>query len=137
MDVSALAAFLAPCLTFLLDTGRDVANRAANSLGEKVWERAKQLWDRLGPAVADRPAAGEAAADLAAAPDDPDARAALAWQLRKLLASDEALLSDVEGIWADAVAERTVVASGERSVAIGGDVSGSTVITGDQPRPPT
>jgi hypothetical protein len=135
MDVSALAAFLAPCLTFLLDTGRDVADRAASTLGEKGWGRAKELWARLAPTISDHPAAEEAATDLAAAPDDPEARAALAWQLRKLLASDQALLSDVEGIWAAAVAERTVIAGGARSVAIGGDVTGSTVITGDQAPP--
>jgi hypothetical protein len=84
--------------------------------------------------VEEKPAAQEAAEEVAARPDDDDALAALRLQLRKLLEEDQQLASDLTRIWEEAQAANVVhvTASGERSVAVGGDVSGSTIITGDQ-----
>jgi len=71
--------------------------------------------------------------DAAAAPHNEDVQAALCLQLKKLLAEDEALAREVARLWDEAKkAGVTVVASGERSVAVGGDVISSTIITGDQ-----
>ena len=68
------------------------------------------------------------------APDDEDAVAALRLQLRKLLEEDTRLAGDLAAIWQKAEAANVVqvTASGERSVAVGGDVTGSTIVTGDQ-----
>ena len=129
MDVAALTAFLAPCLGFLLKSGADVAERAADAVGGAVWEHAQKLWERLRPSVDGKEAAHEAADDVAAAPDDDGAQVALARQLQKLLDADPELARDVERLWGDARAAG-VVAVG-RSVAVGGDVKDSTIVAGD------
>ena len=54
-------------------------------------------------------------------------------QLKKLLTEDQSLAEEVSR-WLDQgkAAGITVTASGERSVPIGGNVKGSTIVTGDQ-----
>ena len=85
IDVEALTAMLAPCLPFLVQTGTAATEHVSEQLGEEVWPHGTRLWDRLRPAVEGNPAAQEAVGDLAINPDDPIARTALVWQLRKLL----------------------------------------------------
>jgi hypothetical protein len=128
MDVSALTAFLAPCLAYLLRGAGEVADEAAQKLGADVWEQAKKLWAKLRPKVEEKPAAQEAARDLAARPDDDRARGALELQLEKLLASDPTLEREIAPIWQHI---STHVVAGERGIAVGGNASG-TFITGDQ-----
>lgn len=143
MDVSTLArdvvAFLAPFLPYLVKGVKLAGQEAAKKLGERVSEEslagAKSLWEKLRPKVEAKPAAQEAAQEVADNPDDADAQAALRLQLRKILSADEGLAVEVGHLW-EQIQPRgtTVVASGERSVAVGGDVSGSVIITGDANR---
>jgi len=143
MDVVALTAFLAPVLSHLLAGTADAAGKAAEKVGASAWDAAVSLWHRLSGSVEERPAAAEAAQDVAADPEDPQAQAALAWQLKKVLSADPELLADVTRLWERTVAAApgiTVTASGERSVAVGGNASGS-IVTGDatagaRPEPP-
>jgi hypothetical protein len=137
MDTTTLAqnvaAFLIPVLPYLVKAGEEAAKEAGKKFGGDAWERAKALWGILRPKVEAKPAAQEAAQDVAQAPADPDAQAALRQQLKKLLSEDLALTQEIAHLWAEArAAGVTVVASGERSVAVGGSVSGSTIITGDR-----
>jgi hypothetical protein len=124
MDLTPLIAFLAPARGFLLKTGEEAAGEP---LARSVREHARRIWARLGPVIGARPAAQEAARDLAGSPDDEGARAALAWQLRKAVEADPSLGEDLQRLWA---AAQPVVA-GERGVAVGGDVVDSVVVTGD------
>ena len=136
-----LVQFLAPYLPYLVKGIKLAGQEAAKKLGEKASEQgfqsAKTLWDKLRPKVEARPAALEAAQDAAAHPDDEDTRAALRVQLKKLLAEDPALREEIARLWGEAigVGEGTAfahpLAGGDRSVAIGGNVSGSVIITGD------
>ena len=137
MDVQTLAqqlvSFLAPFLPYLLKAGEKAAEEAGKEMGADAWEKAKVLWAKLRSKVEAKPAAQEAAQDVATNPQDEDAQAALRLQLRKLLAEDETLAVEVARLWGEAqAAGTTVTASGDRAVAIGGDVSGSTIITGDR-----
>ena len=75
-------------------------------------------------------AAKEAAEDVAAAPDDDRAKAALELQLEKLLSGDPALAAELKALWDEGVAAKIVSASGDRSIAVGGNASG-IFITGD------
>ena len=139
MDPQTLAQqivlFLAPFMPYLLKAGEKAAEEMGKNLGSEAWEQAKALWSKLRPKVEAKSAALEAAQDVAAAPDDKDAQAALRLQLKKLLAADQALAKEVARLWEEAkAASVTVTASGDRSVAVGGDVSGSAIITGDQNR---
>jgi hypothetical protein len=129
---AAVTVFLAPYLRQLLEP---VAEEAGKRLNETAWKHAKALWGRLRPAVESKPAVKEAVEDVARTPEDEDALAALRHHLRKLLEQDQDLARDLGRLWEQAEADNvtvTVTASGERSVAVGGDVSGSTIVSGDQ-----
>jgi hypothetical protein len=129
MDVSVLVAVLAPCLGGFLGAINAAASGVGESVGAELVEHAKRLWAKLRPRLEAKPAALEAAEDVARRPDDPRARGALELQLEKLLAEDPGLSREIESLLRDAVAAG-VVATGERNVAVGGDVSG-VIITGD------
>jgi hypothetical protein len=131
-----LVQFLAPFLPYLLKgvklAGQEAAKKLGEKAGEQGFEQAKALWDKLRPKVEARPAALEAAQDAATHPDDEDALAALRLQLKKLLAEDDSLAQELAHLLQQArPAGKNVTASGERSVAIGGSVSGSVIVTGD------
>lgn len=134
VEIAALTAFLAPFLPRLLKPVQDSVGDAAERLGEKAWEHAQALWGRLQGRVSEKPAAREVAEDVADNPEDPDAQAALAYQLKKLLSEDSELAAQVEALWdrarQDAGVSVQVSASGTRSVAIGRDNPGS-IATGD------
>jgi len=132
-----LVQFLAPFLPYLLKGLKLAGQEAAKALGKKVGEQsvdqAKALWEKLRPKVEAKPAALEAAQDAATHPDDEDALAALRLQLKKLLAEDQPLAQELARLVAQSrPAGKNVTASGERSVAIGGSVSGSVIVTGDR-----
>ena len=136
MEIAALTAFLAPFLPSLIKAGEKAVEKAADAVSDEAFKYAKALWDKLKPGVEAKPAAKEAAEEVAAHPDDDDALASLRLQLRKLLEQDQGLADDLARIWQEAQAANVVqvTASGERSVAVGGDVTGSTIVTGDQTR---
>ena len=137
MDIGALAssltAALVPLLPYLLKAGEKAAEETGKAVAGQSWEWAKSLWTKLKPEVEAKPAALEAAHDAAQSPEDEDLQAALRVQLKKLLTEDQSLAEEVSR-WLDQgqAAGITVTASGERSVAIGGKVKGSTIVTGDQ-----
>lgn len=132
MEIAALTSFLAPFLPYVVQAGQKVAGKAADAIGDEAANYAQKLWERLRPGVESKPAAQEAVEEVAANPEDEDALGALRIQLRKLLEEDEKLAAELTEIWQQAQAANVVTASGERSVAVGGNVSGSTIITGDQ-----
>jgi hypothetical protein len=136
VEVAALTAFLAPFLPSLVKAGEKAVEKAADAVSDEAFKYAKALWDKLKPGVEAKPAAKEAAEEVATHPDDDDALASLRLQLRKLLEQDQGLADDLARIWQEAQAANVVqvTASGERSVAVGGDVTGSTIVTGDQTR---
>lgn len=129
MEVAALTAFLAPFLPALLRPVGQAVDALADRAAEEAMEHAKGLWGRLADKVRGKPAAAEAAEKVADAPDDERWRTALELQLEELLRGDTELAREIEALWASATAAG-VTATGERSVAVGGDVSG-VVITGD------
>lgn len=139
MDIGALASSvttaLVPLLPYLLKAGEKAAEETGTKVADQSLEWAKSLWSKLKPKVDAKPAALEAAQDVAQTPDDEDAQAALRVQVKKLLAEDQSLAEEVRR-WLEQgkAAGITVTASGDRSVAIGGDVKGSTIVTGDHNR---
>lgn len=67
-------------------------------------------------------------------PNDERVKGALELQLEKLLGEDRALASQIAGLYEEAKAAGGVkqTVTGDRNVTVGGSVSGSTIITGDQ-----
>lgn len=137
MDIGALAGslttVLVPLLPYLLKAGEKAAEETGKTVVGQSWEWAKSLWTKLQPKVEAKESALEAAKDVAQAPEDEDLQATLRVQLKKLLTEDQSLAEEVSR-WLDQgkAAGINVSAIGERSVAIGGDVKGSTIVTGDR-----
>ena len=137
MDIVALAGsvttVLAPLLPYLLKAGDKAAEETGKAVAGQSWEWAKSLWIKLKPKVEAKPGALEVAQDAAQAPKDQDAQAAFRQLLKKLLTEDQSLAEEVNR-WLEQgkAAGVNVSVSGERNVAIGGSITGSTIITGDQ-----
>lgn len=138
--VKDLATFLAPFLPYLLKTGDKAAEKLGEQVGKKLvpglgtraWQTAQTLWGKLRPKVAAQPAAQEAVQEVVQNPNDADAHAALRLQLKKILAEDETLARELAPLVQTLQHTHvTVIASGERSVAVGGSVSGSVISMGD------
>jgi hypothetical protein len=126
---SQLVQFLAPFLPYLLKAGEKAAEEAGKKLGADAWERAKSLWTRL----RGKEKVARVAETAAALPDNQALREALREEIARALAEDKALAAEIARAWEEIkAASVTVAAVGERSVAIGGSVSGSTIITGDR-----
>jgi hypothetical protein len=140
MDIVSMAAaltgFLSPVLPYLLKGGEGAAKEVGKKFGGAAWEKAKDLWAKLQPRFESRPAAQEAVQAVAQVPEDQAAQGALNLQVRKILVEDNNLAQELASwlVEAEQAGVRITVASGDRSVAIGGEVTGSSIITGDRNR---
>jgi len=128
-----LVQFLAPFLPYLLKGLKLAGQEAAKALGEKAgeqgFEQAKALWDKLRR----KKNVEQVAQTVAALPDNQALREALREEIARALEEDEALAQELARLLPQSgPAGQTVIASGERSVAIGGNVSGSVIVTGDR-----
>jgi hypothetical protein len=144
MDIPTLAAtvttFLVPALPYLTKAGEKGSEIIGEKLGTGAWGIAKAIWQRLGS----NPEVEPAAREVAAAPDDQDAQAALRYQLKKLLAADDSLAAALAqlvetvgqpaGYRAEVHGEGAVaqgpgsVAAGKGGSAVSGDVHGGVRI---------
>jgi hypothetical protein len=131
MDVTGLAAFLAPFLPALVKGADRLAGDVAERLGDAAYGVAKRMWELLRPKVEADPRAQDTVEEVAEDPDDEVLQAMLAKRLEGLLADDLALAADLDRLLEEGRAVTIVSASGERSVAVGRDVGG-TIITGDR-----
>ncbi len=133
MDFQALAqqvaSFLMPLLPHLLKIGDKAAEEVGKKVGGEAWDKAKALWGKLRR----KKNVEQVAQTAAALPDNQALRGALREEIARALQEDSALCEEVARLWGEAgAAGVTVTASGDRSVAIGGSVSGSVIVTGDQ-----
>lgn len=69
-----IAALTAPLLPYLLKAGEKAAEEAGKQIGGNAWDKVKTLWGKLSPKIESKPAALEAAQEVAKTPDDEDAR---------------------------------------------------------------
>jgi hypothetical protein len=136
MDPATLAAsatsFLAP---YLLKAGQALAGQAVEHLPEGVGK----VWGYVLEKFQGKPAAEEAANDLASHADDEDSQAAFRRQLKKLL-EDPAVVAELSAlltkgkesmgmnVQSGAVATGGGVAAGQGGIAVGGSVGGNIVM---------
>lgn len=139
MDVTTIAAFLSPLLPYLIKSSEETAKEIGKKFGDEVWERAKALWVKLWPKIESEPVTKSfiqnIASDLEKNPTDEAAKSALLYQLKTLINNDSALEKEIKYLWEETKTTEgvsNVIASGERSVAFGGDAVGSNITTGDQ-----
>ena len=139
MEIAALiASFVSPFLPHLMNLGKPVAEGAGKKLGEKfsegAWEKAKQLWGKIGPKIEEKPLAKGAAEELAENADDADALEVLTKQVKKILEANPDLaqslrsLLDEDAETVSKVVKITQTVTGDRNVTIG-DAGGSVNIT--------
>ena len=120
LDIAILVKILAPALPVLMGLGQKAIEKGAEKLGEKGAEGlVGQIWQRLKPKVEAKPAALEAAADVAKAPEDEDAIASLRQQLKKILEDPEN--ADLKAEIAKLLAESEEEKGSKFDVEIGDD----------------
>jgi hypothetical protein len=146
--VAQVVSFLTPFLPYLLKAGKkageELAGEAGKKFGDAAWEGAKHLWGKLRPKIEERPAALEAVQEVANAPSDPDAQAAVRVQLKKILSADESFAAEIARLL-EAAGPRTTynavlygsgaiaqgngnVVAGAGGVAVGGNVNGGITV---------
>ena len=111
-----LVQFLSPFLPTLLGRAHEVGAEIADRTTDAAWDYAKRVWERLRPRLEERPGAAQAAEDVAKAPDDADSGTVLEIHLKKILAEDPSLATDLRSIMDQAQAAG-VIATGQGSVA--------------------
>jgi hypothetical protein len=102
MEIGTLTAFLSPFLPTFLKLGGKAVEKATESasgkLGEAAFSKAQAVWGKLSPKLEANKGAKEAVTDAANHPEDEDFQAALRVQLKKLLATDEELRTEIDRI---------------------------------------
>ena len=134
--VKEAAALLAPFLPRLMDAaGTEAVKTVGKKAGEATWDRAARVWDKLRPQLEKKPEVTNVLQDVAEAGDDPkEVEAVLSFNLKKVMKNmPPETLAEIRDIVAEAKSEiRVTIASGDRSAAVGGGVSNSEIITGNQ-----
>ena len=119
---------LAPTLPALLAVGDGALKEIGKTISAAALENGKKMWTWLQPHAEARPALLEAAQEVATHPEDVDAQGALRVEVRKLLETHPNLVPELQGLVQQvAVQQNSVTASGAGSVAIGGNITGSTI----------
>lgn len=141
----SLLGVLGPTLPYLLEIGGATWDKAKEALGDKAVELAQAAWGKLRGKVEEKPAAREAAQDLAERPGDARAEGAFSLQLEKILAAEPTLAAELarlleaagERTWNQAyvqgdgaIAQNGGVAAGKGGVAVGGDLHGGVRLGG-------
>ncbi|WP_369359986.1 hypothetical protein [Streptomyces sp. cg2] len=128
MDINSLLGEVVPAIGAAVGAyGVAVLNRAEEQAADATVHLGQRLLDRILHRTPDATPIEGAVTDLAGAVDDPDALAALRFQIRRVLAADPALATELAALLPE---EPAVPGGGPRSVTVGGDVSG-IVSTGD------
>ena len=111
-----LVQFLSPFLPTLLGKAQEAGQEIAGRTADVAWDYAQRIWERLRPRMEERPGAPEAAEAVAKAPDDADSGTLLEIHLKKILADDPGLATDLRSLLDQAQAAG-VIATGPGSVA--------------------
>jgi hypothetical protein len=129
MDVVTIAAqttaLLSPLLPMIVEGG---AKEVGKTIAADAITKAKAVLSLLTSAPKGDTVLAKAK-QLAATPDDEDARNELDDAITGLLKRNADLLEKVADALADCTGGNTVTASGAGSVAVGGNLSGSTIAT--------
>jgi hypothetical protein len=129
-----LAVLLIPALPYLMRpaaaAGQKAVEAVGGKIGEDAWNKAKEVWSRLKPWADKKP---EVASTLKEVADgDPLAKDALARDLKRLLESmPEETVNEIRSIVISKTkSESRVTKADHGGIAVGGDVSDSTIIAG-------
>ncbi|MFF0393435.1 hypothetical protein ACFYS8_32765 [Kitasatospora sp. NPDC004615] len=129
LDMDALLGQVVPAVSAAAGVyGAGILTRAEDEAADATVRLGHRLLNRILSRNPRPESVVDAVTDLAEAAEDPDTVAVLRRQLRRLLTEDPELARELAALLP--AADATVQASGERSIAVGGSVSG-IVSTGD------
>ena len=120
---------LAPALPFLLKGAEGASEAFGKHLGDATLTKAKQIWHWLRPKIEERPKLGETVKRLAEAPSDPQALTEFRTELEALLHSRPEFVSELSAVLTQNTQMNAASASGKGSIAVGGNVSNSSLST--------
>jgi hypothetical protein len=104
INITTLALFITPFLPYLSQLSEKAVGKAAESaaskFGEAGWKKAQDIWGKLNPKVAAKPAVLEAVTDVIDNPKDATYQTVLQVQLKKMLDQDPELTKAIEQILA-------------------------------------
>ena len=130
------ATLLAPLLPYLMSptvaAGKDAAVKAlGGKFIEAAWNKATATWEKFRPEVEKKPEVAQAVKDVAGNIDDPDAKAALSWQLKKVMANmPPDTIDEIRSIIDEKGSMTRITTASNGGVAIGGNASGNIIIGG-------
>lgn len=134
--VQQVAALLTPLLPHLMSSniaaGKDAAVKA---LGGKFvdagWNKAAGIWKMIRPEVEKNSEIAQSLKDVAENTDDPDAKAVLSRQLKKVMANlPPDTIDEIRSLITEEDSETRITIALNGSVAIGGNASGNIIIGG-------
>jgi hypothetical protein len=96
--VTETVKLLAPALPVFILSGTEAAKEIGKQAGGAAIEAGKKIWHWLRPHADAQPALLDAALEVAAHPDDADAKGALRVQVRKLLEAQPHLVQELSGL---------------------------------------
>jgi hypothetical protein len=127
---AAAASAVAALVPYLMEAGKGFAKNA----GEKTAEKAGELYDWIKAKIAGDKYAEQTLARVEEQPDNADRQATLKAVVSEKMKADPDFARTLERFVEEikALGGAPVTASGDRSVAIGRDVSNTTIVTGDK-----
>lgn len=148
MDPISFAPLALSAWNLIVPYAKRLGAKLVEKAGESLPDVVDKLWDAVKEKMESRAETKELPADLVAAPEDQAVQDAFQYQLKKLLENDEAFayqleilvnqaqqaaanMNTMEGDGAMAQGDHSV-AAGKGGIYVGGNVSGSNLITGNQ-----
>lgn len=126
---------------------KQLSAKLLKKTGESLPDVAGKVWDLVKEKMESKPETQSLPTELIQAPEDEDIQGAFKYQLKKLLENDETFAKRLDGLVKEAqqVISRSaylegdgVIAQGNHSVAVGkggvyvgGDISGSNIVNGN------
>lgn len=129
-------ALIAPFLPYLMNpavsAGKDAAVKAlGGKFVEAGWNRATGIWKKIWPEAEKKPEVAQALSEVAENIDDPNSKAVLSWQLKKVMANmSPDTIDEIRSIIDEKGSVTRITTASNGGVAIGGNASGNIIIGG-------
>jgi len=113
-----------------LAAGKDAAlNALGGKFVEAGWNKAAGIWKMIWPEVEKNQEVTQSLKDIAENTNDPDAKAVLSWQLKKVMANmPPDTIDKIRSIIAEKGSETRITTASNGGVAISGNASGNIII---------
>ncbi|MDB5307964.1 MAG: hypothetical protein JWO38_2166 [Gemmataceae bacterium] len=126
-NAAAILPYLLPALPVLVQTGKDITEVARKSLVDRIGKGASDVACRLWSRISGTESAKKAAERVAADPENSKKQTALEVEIDELLLADTAFVAEIRQLLAaigTKIGGNVVNATGDGSVAVGGNVGG-------------